>query len=156
MTIMGIQSDLKGTCGWIGSWRMVLICLALEGFLRMVNAASGLLHHPVDRPRSSTHTSFPFHLNSEATAKLVEYEKALARGSEQDGMQQGQGRGNRASISFRAGVELFFRYVTRNNDESPVCEYSACSIRFVGDWRVLEVGWLVGFSADAGLAVCWR
>ncbi len=32
----------------------------------------------------------------------------------------GQGQGNRASISFRAGVELFFRYVTRNNDEVPV------------------------------------
>jgi hypothetical protein len=45
----------------------------------------------------------------------VEHEKALARG---------HGQGNRASISFRAGVELFFKYVTRNNDEVPVREFS--------------------------------
>lgn len=41
----------------------------------------------------------------EATKKLIDYERQMS--------------GGRASISFRAGVELFFRYATRNNDDVP-------------------------------------
>lgn len=41
----------------------------------------------------------------EATEKLIAYERQMS--------------GGRASISFRAGVELFFRYATRSNDDVP-------------------------------------
>ncbi|GAB5033015.1 translation initiation factor eif-2b subunit alpha [Nannochloropsis oceanica] len=51
----------------------------------------------------------------EATKKLIDYERQMSRG--------------RASISFRAGVELFFRYATRNNDDVP--DFNALNQLFI-------------------------
>lgn len=86
-------------------------------------------------------TLHPSHYIAEATAKLIEHEKALARG---------HGQGNRASISFRAGVELFFRYVTRNNDEDPVCGWVGGRLYVLG---VEEMGFGCGIFC-VKLCIC--
>jgi translation initiation factor eIF-2B subunit alpha len=51
----------------------------------------------------------------EATTKLIEYEKEMS--------------GGRASVSFRAGMELFFRYATRSSDEVP--DFKALNCLFI-------------------------